>query len=444
MDPADDVATGTLDTILAALDEADTALRDIYRKLADDPDQADEHEPQRAELHARRLQLAQRVGLAVLARERAARASCPESPPSDTEVKVPTAVDEQSAPSDPAPESERSEAPRADRASDTDVAQWKDSVRSTGLGAGIRLAPSEATVWPLVLHDLMGIVGPPRDLKASVEAIEEAESLDAVATEERRQLWTRLPKPTQQLWLSMLVARTRALRDHAPETPQVTALVKVVIARYPAWAKAFNPGHVNGLQVKHAPIRDSWSQDGRDHWSALSDLLGDQPAIRSTVTARKKARRTEHHDEDSSELDPAWRLLPLVRGRKAIVVGGDPREPNRQRLEHALQLASLEWPAIDGPRKVESIVGRIRKGTYGLLLVLQPFVAHATSEPIIDAAKSGGTPWALADGYGIAAVKLALERFLGGPRSGVSLPDDERGAGDALLDAGTGARSERR
>ena len=201
MDPADDVATGTLDTILAALDEADTALRDIYRKLADDPDQADEHEPQRAELHARRLQLAQRVGLAVLARERAARASCPESPPADTEVKVPTAVDEQSAPSDPAPESERSEAPRADRASDTDVAQWKDSVRSTGLGAGIRLAPSEATVWPLVLHDLMGIVGPPRDPKASIEAIEEAEALDAVATDERRQLWTRLPKPTQQLWL---------------------------------------------------------------------------------------------------------------------------------------------------------------------------------------------------------------------------------------------------
>jgi len=78
---------------------------------------------------------------------------------------------------DPAPESERSEAPRADRASgQPDVAQWKDSVRTTGLGAGIRLAPSEATVWPLVLHDLMGIVGPPRSLEASVEAIEEAEA----------------------------------------------------------------------------------------------------------------------------------------------------------------------------------------------------------------------------------------------------------------------------
>jgi hypothetical protein len=176
----------------------------------------------------------------------------------------------------------------------------------------------------------------------------------------------------------------------------------------------------------------------------LSDLLGEQPAVRSATTSKKKPRRSEQHEAESPEVDPSWRLLSVVRGRKAIAVGGDPREPSRQRLEHAFQLASLEWPAIDGPRKVESVVGRIRKGTYGLIIVLQPFVAHAASEPIIDAAKSGGTPWALADGYGIAAVRLALERFLGGPRSGVSLPDDEHGAGDALVDAGTGSRAEQR
>jgi hypothetical protein len=53
----------------------------------------------------------------------------------------------------------------------------------------------------------------------------------------------------------MLVARTRALRDHAPIAPQVTDLVKVVIARYPAWAKTHTPGHVNGLQVSTPPAR---------------------------------------------------------------------------------------------------------------------------------------------------------------------------------------------
>jgi hypothetical protein len=69
-------------------------------------------------------------------------------------------------------------------------------------------------------------------------------------------------------------------------------------------------------------------------------------------------------------------------------------------------------------------LGRIRKGTYGLVLVLQPFVAHKASEPIVESAKAARTPWALVDGYGVQAVKLWLERFLGGPRSGSSPPEE--------------------
>ena len=139
----------------------------------------------------------------------------------------------------------------------------------------------------------------------------------------------------------------------------------------------------------------------------------------------KQAKRTGHDDADEPDLDPAWRVLPLVRGRKAILLGGDPREPNRERLEQALQLSSLEWPSIDGPRKVESVVERIGKQAYGLVLVLQTFVAHKQSEPIIEAAKAAGIPWALVAGYGVQAVKLGLERFLGGPRSGVSASHED-------------------
>jgi hypothetical protein len=66
--------------------------------------------------------------------------------------------------------------------------------------------------------------------------------------------------------------------------------------------------------------------------------------------------------------------------------------------------------------------------TYDIVLVLQPFVAHKQSNAIIDAAKETSVPWALVQSYGIAAVKLGLERFLGGPRSGVTPPveGDER------------------
>ncbi len=120
-------------------------------------------------------------------------------------------------------------------------------------------------------------------------------------------------------------------------------------------------------------------------------------------------------DASAPAIDPAWRLFPLVCGRDAVIVGGDPREPNRERLERAFRFASLDWPAIYGDRKVQSTAASIRRHGYGLVLVLAPFISHKQADAIILAAKETPVPWALALGYGVSAVKLALERFLGGP-----------------------------
>jgi hypothetical protein len=58
-----------------------TALRGLYAQLAENPDLAGEHEPQLKELHAQRLDLAQRVGLATLARRRLSQVAQPEESP---------------------------------------------------------------------------------------------------------------------------------------------------------------------------------------------------------------------------------------------------------------------------------------------------------------------------------------------------------------------------
>src|ERR1019366_7102957 len=60
-----------VDALLVELEEADGAVRALYRELAADPDLAGEYEPRLKDLHARRLDLAQRVGLASLASRRA-------------------------------------------------------------------------------------------------------------------------------------------------------------------------------------------------------------------------------------------------------------------------------------------------------------------------------------------------------------------------------------
>jgi hypothetical protein len=407
-----------VDALLADLEEADGAVRALYRELAADPDRAAEYEPRLKDLHARRLDLAQRVGLASLAHRRA-RAMVAETPQVASE---PASLAEATATSPPPVlELGEPESPSAP-ATDDQIAEWTSTVRATGLGLRLNGAPSESTAWPLILHELMEALGPPRPLDSSIDLIEEADALDAVGSPDRQAQWARLPRNAQQAWLSMLVARTRALKELPSASDATKARVKQIIGRYPPWAKTHGPGHVNGMQVKHAPVHGSWAHDARDAWEALDDLLGEELEPPSSVVPKKKAKRTSTEDVDEPDIEPGWRVLPLVRGRTAILLGGDPREPNRERLERAFQLASLEWPSIEGPRKVEAAVERIRKGAYGMVLLLTPFVFHKQSNPIIEAAKDAGVAWALVEGYGVGAVKHGLERFLGGPRSAGSLP----------------------
>jgi hypothetical protein len=75
-----------VDALLVEFEEADGAVRALYRELGADPDLAGEYEPRLKDLHARRLDLAQRVGLASLARRRtwAVTAATPQVGPEPT------------------------------------------------------------------------------------------------------------------------------------------------------------------------------------------------------------------------------------------------------------------------------------------------------------------------------------------------------------------------
>ena len=64
-------------------------------------------------------------------------------------------------------------------------------------------------------------------------------------------------------------------------------------------------------------------------------------AARKSPPTRKKKERAVV-DEEPEVVEPGWPLLPLMRGKTAVIVGGAPKEPNRDRLETYLRLATLE------------------------------------------------------------------------------------------------------
>jgi len=146
MNPGGVAAIDDLDGLLHALDEADAAVRALYRQLAENPDLAGENESKLKELHAKRLDLAQRVGLATLARRRASAhvGEAPSTPTPAVVESISNGDDSNGAIVEPEPEPELAsdESPPSAPARGAQLAQWKSTVRTEGLGVGLRTASS--------------------------------------------------------------------------------------------------------------------------------------------------------------------------------------------------------------------------------------------------------------------------------------------------------------
>jgi hypothetical protein len=443
--------TASIDSLLEALDAADTAVRNIYRALADDPDLAPARDAELRDLHSKRVELSRRIGMAALTEWRAVRAAVQPVANNSTETASPdqstteVALDREATgvvactPSELEPHPGATDPPASaplaspapssaplppEPASNAQLAQWKQTVHSEGLGATTLTSPAASRApavqrpWPVTLHEMMCILGPREtELGDPFALADELDALDEVATPERQAQWVRFPIEVQKHWLAHLVARTRAMRDH-PSSETVLGRLKRVRAVYPEWAREYVPGHINGLQLKHAPVRETWASDADEHWQALVAALGHElPAARKTPPTRKRRERPVVEVEPTF-VEADWPLLPLLRGKTAVIVGGAPKEPNRDRLETYLRLATLDWPLVDGPRRVEAVAQRIAKGAYDLVIVNQAMISHPEAERVLDAAKASRTRWAMVDGYGATAVRQGLDRFLKPAKAG--------------------------
>jgi hypothetical protein len=214
-----------LDTLLEALDRADTAVRALYRQLAENPDLAAEYDAGLRELQRKRLELAHQVGIAALRAWRAARSeadtpvaeTAPASAvvtdhdtngvssagPPPTRGTEPVATLEHAPPTTRPALADPPASTPSPPASDAQLEEWKKAVQARGLGASRTLPPAPERPWGALLHEMMCLLGPPDvDLNDSVALLEELDALDEIATPERQKLWVLgspiCPRPHQR------------------------------------------------------------------------------------------------------------------------------------------------------------------------------------------------------------------------------------------------------
>lgn len=147
----------------------------------------------------------------------------------------------------------------------------------------------------------------------------------------------------------------------------------------------------------------------------LSDLDGHEfRALRHHAREDVEADADEADDARPASIPSGWGWWSHTRGKRAILVGGDPREPNRLRLAEAFAFAELEWLPAEGRRNsLQAARDRVRAGKVDLVMILASFVGHDADEVILPACREGNVDWVHIDkGYGIVRVKRAIERFL--------------------------------
>ncbi|MFZ5476903.1 MAG: hypothetical protein ACOZNI_09030 [Myxococcota bacterium] len=147
------------------------------------------------------------------------------------------------------------------------------------------------------------------------------------------------------------------------------------------------------------------------------ELTGaDMRALRRAARAAAAAAATEPEtdEESDSPIPDDWAWWSVTRGKRAVMVGGDPREPNRVRLEAVFGFAELAWePAEFSRNSLQKVRDRVKARGVDLVLILTRFVGHDADQVILPACKDTGVPFVpVKSGYGVAGMRRAIERYV--------------------------------
>jgi hypothetical protein len=220
-----------------------------------------------------------------------------------------------------------------------------------------------------------------------------------------RDTWVNLPADVQVALVTWFTARLRAMQVDGPPDGRLDGAFR----RLSAYQKKQHTGFVHGLARSHYPKSGSWIGDADVAWDVLVDFLppkdDEPPQPRPAANSSKPPRPAAAEPEEDRRPDPIpgdWPWRGLTQGRRAVMVGGDPREPNRRRLEEVFGFAELVWERCERSRNtLQQVRERVKAGKLDMVLVLSRFVGHDADQVIQPACKDSGVAFVpVQTGYG--------------------------------------------
>lgn len=399
--------------------------------------------------------------LAIHATGSRAQEPAPASTPSPSPSPAPPAPPAKPATPAPAPAP-----PASKQARDTFAQKFAErTVATSGKTEELKLAAA------VVEHALNRLGDPPKNRASRKQCNHHFKNAQRVMKELPK--WASLEPRIHHLLISALTARLRAIQDDLGKKAQDgSSDVSRAIVAVTRHVKDYRPGVVHGLARDHGPTRPTWWEDARAFDAALRASFGltsDAPSppefnaddelrrlmefakktntaptewiarmLNNGVSPRdkrlinacrgwvKQLKQPEFQElvraveeeldtaEDAAVVEDAstWVHIGITRGAKAMIVGGQRRPQRIPPLRDEFQFAQLEWADDPGEssRKVDAIVNKLNNGTVDLVIVNVSLVQHRVTDKLSPTLFPGKV--ITSDGYGVEAIRQAVERYL--------------------------------
>jgi hypothetical protein len=172
---------------------------------------------------------------------------------------------------------------------------------------------------------------------------------------------------------------------------------------------------VDAVLRRGVPQSDPDLIDAMLPWVEVVGRMKNFKTLRAKVKAAVLEEDAEVEEADQAAAIPEdWPLRALVQGKRIAILGGDRRAQAEGRLKATFGFAEVSWEHGLEPRKVQTLCERVHNGKIDLVLTLARFCNHSASNALVDACKAADVPFANVErGYGVVAVRRALERYLG-------------------------------
>jgi len=148
-------------------------------------------------------------------------------------------------------------------------------------------------------------------------------------------------------------------------------------------------------------------------------LLTKERRLKATRKAIREYARAMEFDgrdaeKDTSALPADWPFWKHTRGKRMVIVGGDPRPGALERIQTTFGFADGDWDSAYSTTRLDALAAQIENGNVDMIIFLCRWVSHMAWDIIVPACKAADIPFLrIESGYGVSQIRVSIEASLG-------------------------------